>query len=100
MAWVGAVISWVSSIWGYVKAIGTVIYVYNLWQASNQHGQSPTYGFNMQTQCSNELPIPIVYGRVKCPGNVIWRKVSADQKTIYLRVAFASGKIEGFEDIR
>jgi hypothetical protein len=88
------------AIWAAVKAVATVAYVIYLWKQRKKANQSPTYGFDIQTQSSNELTIPVVYGRVKAGGNIVWQSMSPDKSTIYALVAFSEGPIEGFEDIR
>lgn len=89
-----------SAIWAAVKAIATVAYVIYLWRQYKKANQSPTYGFDIQTQSSNELPIPVVYGKVKAAGNIVWQRMSYDKSKIYAFVAFSEGPIEGFEDVR
>lgn len=100
MAWVKAVVTFIASIWGYIKAVATVAYVIYLWNQKKKANRSPTYGFDIQTQCSNELPVPVVYGKVKAAGNIVWQRMSYDKSTIYAFVAFSEGPIEGFEDVR
>lgn len=72
MGWVAAAkVFFAGKIWAAIKAIATVAYVINLWNQHKKAKQSPTYGFDIQTQSSNELPIPVVYGRVKSGGNIV-----------------------------
>jgi len=63
---------------------------------------SPTYGFgSLQTQSSNQLCIPIVYGRVKLAGNVIWQLIdTSDSSILYKVIAFADGEINQFTDVK
>jgi hypothetical protein len=100
MAWVGAVVKFVAAIWPYVKMVAAAVYVIKLWEAKKKADRSPTYGFDITTQCTNELPVPIVYGKVKAGGNIVWSRTSFDQTKIYAIVAFSEGEIEGFEDVR
>ncbi|NLW48194.1 MAG: hypothetical protein GXY86_12785, partial [Firmicutes bacterium] len=100
MAWVKAAVTFIASIWGTIKAVMAVAYVIYLWTQYKKAQRSPTYGFDIQTQCSNELPIPVVYGRVKAAGNIVWQEMSEDKSTIYAFVAFSEGEIERFEDVR
>ncbi len=100
MAWVKAAYAFVASIWVTVKAVAAAAYVIYLWKQYKKANQSPTYGFDIQTQSSNELPIPVIYGKVKAAGNIIWQRMSYDKSTIYAIVAFSEGPIEGFEDVR
>lgn len=61
--------------------------------------QSPTYSFGaLSTQCDNTLPLPMVYGRVKMAGNIIWS--SGEGETQHLLVGFGLGPIKGFSDVR
>lgn len=100
MAWVKAAVTFVASIWGTIKAVAAVAYVIYLWKQYKKANQSPTYGFDIQTQSSNELPVPVIYGRVKAAGNIVWQRMSYDKSTIYAFVAFSEGPIEDFEDVR
>lgn len=60
---------------------------------------SPTYSPTKQTQTNPDLPIPLLYGRVKVAGNRIWQDDNAENG-IKRIVAFSDGEIEAFEDIR
>lgn len=61
---------------------------------------SPTYSFGpYQTQSSNELCRPIIYGKVKCAGNVIWQNANSGS-TLQRIVSFADGEIKGFSNIK
>lgn len=60
---------------------------------------SPTYSPTKQTQTNPDLPIPLLYGRVKVAGNRIWQDDNAEDG-IKRIVAFSDGEIEDFEDIR
>lgn len=61
--------------------------------------QSPTYSGMKQTQTSQELPIPILYGTCKLAGNRIWQDDNTDY-TVKRIVAFAEGEVCGFSDVR
>lgn len=62
---------------------------------------SPTYGFTeLENTRSQALPIPVIYGRVKVGGNIIYHRVSDDSKTIYMAVGLGEGEISGVSDIR
>jgi hypothetical protein len=89
-----------SGIWAAVKVISTALYIYSLWTSSQQRGQSPTYDWGAATQSNNNIPIPILDGKVKCAGNIVWRESIDNGKTVKMFVAFASQEIQGFEDIR
>jgi len=61
---------------------------------------SPTYGFGpLQTQTSNLLARPIVYGKVKCAGNKIWQS-GENTSTVKQLILFSDGEIYGYEDIK
>ncbi len=92
MAWVGAAAFW-AKVWTAIKVIGMVTYVVNLWEAKKKANRSPTYGFDITTQCTNEIPIPIVYGKAKSGGNIIWAKTSDDQTTILILNSFGESTI-------
>jgi len=67
--------------------------------APKTKSSSPTYTFGtLQTQTSSSLPMPIIYGTVKCAGNEIW---ASDAGTIQHKIiSFGIGKIKGFKDVR
>jgi len=61
---------------------------------------SPTYGSGViQTQTNNNLPIPLIYGYVKCAGNRLWQNDSGESKIKRL-VSFGWGEIGGYSDIK
>ena len=46
--------------------------------------QSYTYGEGaLQTSVSNTSPVPIIYGKMKVAGNLIYSRLSSDKKVIY-----------------
>ncbi len=100
MGWVKAAAMFIGTIWAVIKPIVALAYVINLWNQYKKANRSPTYGFDIQTQCSNELPVPVIYGRVKTAGNIVWQRMSYDKSTIFALVAFSEGPIESFEDVR
>lgn len=62
-------------------------------------GISPTYSFGpLKTQASNQLCRPIVYGKVKCGGNIIWQ--DNEGSTINRIVCFSDGEINQFTNVR
>ncbi|MFA7658766.1 MAG: phage tail protein [Candidatus Gastranaerophilaceae bacterium] len=71
--------------------------------SSNKKGNessSPTYQFGaLATQQNNTLPIPIIYGKVKAAGNIVWQS-DATQSTLQRLVSYADGPIHSFLDIR
>lgn len=62
--------------------------------------QSPTYGFGPpRNTLSNMLPVPIVYGKMKCHGNLVWSR----SKTGNLQdraVVLCQGEVEEVGDVR
>lgn len=63
-------------------------------------GGSPTYSWGkLQTQTSNCLAIPIIYGEVKVAGNTIWQS-GEGTATIQKIVALCDGEIEAITDVR
>ncbi|MCC5465534.1 hypothetical protein [Pelosinus baikalensis] len=60
---------------------------------------SPTYSFGvLQTQTNSGLVMPLIYGKVKCAGNMIW--ASPPGEIQHKIVSFGVGKIKGFSDVR
>ena len=61
---------------------------------------SPTYSWGkLQTQTSNCLAIPIIYGEVKVAGNTIWQ-TGAGTTTLQKVIALGDGEIEAITDVR
>jgi len=48
---------------------------------------------------SNVVPIPVIYGEHKVGGNIIYERVSHDQKELYVCVGLGEGEIESVSDI-
>lgn len=67
---------------------------------SSQSGvaSSPSYQNFKSTQTNPDLPLPIIYGTVKTPGNLLWQ--NSQEKFSQKIVAFAEGEITEFTDIR
>ena len=67
---------------------------------------SPTYQDQKATQTNPDLPIPLLYGTVKCAGNKIWQNSEENDDSEQVKyivkkiVAFAEGEITGYEDVR
>ena len=63
-------------------------------------GASPRYGqFGpLGNTVSNEIAVPVVYGKVKLAGNIIWQ--SDPDETVARIVAICEGEIQGITDIR
>jgi predicted phage tail protein len=49
---------------------------------------------------SENLPIPVIYGKTRAFGNVIYKRVSSDSKRLYLAVAIGEGELTSITDIR
>ncbi|OUN01430.1 MAG: hypothetical protein BAA04_04905 [Firmicutes bacterium ZCTH02-B6] len=63
--------------------------------------ESPTYAFGpWQNTRSAVIPVPVIYGRVRVAGNIIYHRVTDDQKRMYMCVAIGEGEINGVSDIR
>lgn len=63
--------------------------------------QSYTYGEgSLTTTTSNTAPVPIIYGKMKTAGNMIYSRLSNDKKVIYKIIALADGKIKGISDLK
>ncbi len=61
---------------------------------------SPTYTFGkLQTQVSNLLPRPIIYGQVKVAGNKIWQ-TGENTSTIKQIICLCDGEINSISDIK
>ena len=61
---------------------------------------SPTYRFGeIENTRSSVLPIPIIYGEHKVGGNVIYERISDDEKKLYLCVAVGEGEVEDISNI-
>lgn len=61
---------------------------------------SPAYSFGkLQTQVSNLIPRPLIYGEVKVAGNKIWQ-TGENTSTIKLIVSLCDGEIDSVSDIK
>lgn len=61
---------------------------------------SPTYSFGpLQTQVSNTMPRPIIYGEVKVAGNKIWQE-GENTSTIKQIVVLCDGEINAINDVK
>lgn len=49
---------------------------------------------------SENLPIPVIYGKTRASGNVIYTRVSKNSKRLYLAVALCEGEVTSITDIR
>lgn len=61
---------------------------------------SPTYSFGpRQNTLSDMLPVPIVYGRMKLNGNIIWARDKGSSERD-MAVALCQGEVQSVSDIR
>lgn len=64
-------------------------------------GGSPTYGsFVLSNTVSNQLPIPVLYGKLKLGGNVIWQTDPRRDGGVDRIVGLCEGEIESITDVR
>lgn len=71
---------------------------YTLFDQRSEYS-SPTYDFGpLQNTRSQLLPVPVIYGRNKIAGNIIYQ--SEPGKTIHMLVALGEGEIQSVTDIR
>lgn len=62
---------------------------------------SPTYSFGeLDNTRAQRLAIPVTYGRVKVAGNIIYHRISDNEKELFMVVGLGEGEIAGVEDIR
>ena len=63
--------------------------------------QSYTYGEGaLQTSVSNTSPVPIIYGKMKVAGNLIYSRLSNDKKVIYKIIGLADGPIQKISELK
>lgn len=63
--------------------------------------QSYTYGEGaLQTSVSNTSPVPIIYGKMKVAGNLIYSRLSSDKKVIYKIIGLADGPIQKISELK
>lgn len=61
---------------------------------------SLTYGNNvLQTQTNNQLPAPLVYGKVKLAGNKLYQN-DGSESSVNKIIAFSEGEINGYSEIK
>jgi len=67
---------------------------------SGNDSYSPTYSLSKPSNSlSNMLPLPIVYGKMRMGGNIIWQRTLSDQE-VARAVALCAGPVSAVEDIR
>ena len=105
MAWITAIIiaaavfTFASAVFNIIGAFqtpkpGTISFGY-----SGSTGGSPRYGsFILDNTISNELPVPVLYGKLKIAGNVIWQTEPAE--SIKRVIALCEGQIKDISDVR
>ena len=83
---------------GAVVSYATSAITSKLFGKKNQ-SSSPTYSIGaLQTQCNNNMVMPIIYGTVKCAGNSLWQNGSGS--IVNRLVGFSIGKNAGVSDVR
>lgn len=66
---------------------------------ANFSSKSPTYGFQaLYNTTSNQLCVPVVYGRIKLAGNHLW--MSEPGETIHKFLSIGEGEMESCSDVR
>jgi len=85
----------------FVQAVFTAIDALTAKQESSVKGDtSPTYTFGqLQTQVSNLLPRPLIYGQVKVAGNKIWQ-TGENTSTIKQIVCLCEGEVNSISSIK
>lgn len=62
---------------------------------------SPTYSFGeLDNTRGQRMAVPVTYGRVKVAGNVIYHRISDNEKELFMVIGLGEGPIESVEDIR
>lgn len=87
---------------GLLTAVGGTLSEVASWSggSSSITQGSPTYSWGkLQTQTSNCLAIPIIYGEVKVAGNTIWQS-GEGTSTLNRIVALCDGDIQAINDVR
>lgn len=102
LGFTGTIAIGVCTVIGYVGALciygGMALSAAN--KANSGVSSSPTYSNGVQqTQTNQDLPIPLLYGKVKLAGNRIWQDDDGT-KTVKRIVGFAEGEITEYTDIR
>lgn len=112
---IGTIVSFIPGLGGLgtaLKIAGAVSYMAGTYietkQAAKQNSldttnftyASPTYKFGvLQTQVNNTLVRPMIYGRVKAAGNMVWHS-GGDSETIKKIICYGDGPINGFSDVK
>jgi hypothetical protein len=104
LAGMGATAGWIAgtltAVAGMATSIPGVAKNNSIQSGGDYASQSPTYSFGpLQTQSSNLLCRPRIYGKVKCAGNIVWQNVIGGS-TMNRIVCFADGEINGFSNVR
>ncbi len=97
MAHIAANAFW-TFVWKTVESYAISAITNKLFGAKSKNA-SPTYSFGtLQTQTNSSMVMALIYGEVKCAGNVIW---ADDGKTVQNKlISFGVGRIKGFSDVR
>ncbi|MDI9412911.1 MAG: phage tail protein [Bacillota bacterium] len=88
--------TWIaSSAWG-AMAIGASV-GYKLF--GGRRKEKYLFDESSMNTWSEGVPIPVIYGEVPVTGNVIYKRVSADSKRLYMAVAFGEGELTSIKDV-
>lgn len=68
-------------------------------RASDLGSTKYTFG-ELKTTSTNQVVVPLVYGRVRMPGNIVYQNPIEGGESVDFLVEFARGEIDSFEDIR
>ena len=89
---------------GWVGIALTVISIFvSLRQQKKLKNQKPSYTYGegaLQTSVSNTAPVPIIYGKMKVAGNMIYSRLSGDKKVIYKIIGLADGPIQKISELK
>ncbi len=92
-----------------IYAIGTFMVAYSIGLAiqakqqykSGGHASSPRYRFGeLQTTSTNQYPVPIIYGKMRWAGNVVYQNPVTGGEEIDMLIVLCEGEIESVTDIR
>jgi len=62
---------------------------------------SPKYRFGgLRVTRSNEIPVPLCYGNTRVSGNIIYNKLSDDEKTCYQFIGLSEGEVNSISNLK
>ena len=89
---------------GWIGIALTVISIFvSLRQQKKLKNQKPSYTYGegaLQTSVSTTAPLPIIYGKMKVAGNLIYSRLSSDKKVIYEIIGLADGPIQKISELK